>query len=95
MARGYPRFLFSNPQNVKTPGPFIVHTLFPKFLCHVKHNTSGRPNAGGDVFVSPMFYIEILERWDEADKSVYNDVVFAMQKWLNSNEDFIKWLRQR
>jgi len=29
MAREYPRFLFSNPQNTKSKGPFIVHCLEP------------------------------------------------------------------
>jgi hypothetical protein len=30
MARTYPRFLFSNPQNVKGTGPYIVHLLYPR-----------------------------------------------------------------
>ena len=36
MARNYPRFLFSNPSNTKTPGPFIVHLLYPKFVATFK-----------------------------------------------------------
>lgn len=35
MKRGYPRFLFSDPKNVATPGPFIVHTMEPKFIVKV------------------------------------------------------------
>ena len=27
MGRNYPRFLYSNPTNTKSPGPFIVHLL--------------------------------------------------------------------
>ena len=46
MAREYPRFLFSNPQNTKSKGPFIVHCLEPfcifrltsKPIDHVKYN---------------------------------------------------------
>lgn len=32
MSRGFPRFLFSNPTNVKSEGPFIIHTLEPQFI---------------------------------------------------------------
>jgi hypothetical protein len=35
MARNYPRFLYSNPQNTKSKGPFIVHTLYPKAVFRV------------------------------------------------------------
>lgn len=35
MPRSYPRFLFSNPKNVKTEGPYIVHLLQPKRLYKV------------------------------------------------------------
>ena len=38
MARGYPKFLFSNPENVKTPGPFIVHLLKPRMICRLVDN---------------------------------------------------------
>lgn len=36
MAREYPRFLFSNPTNTKSPGPFIIHTLKPSCIFRVK-----------------------------------------------------------
>lgn len=29
MARQFPQFLFSNPKNTKSKGPFIIHTLLP------------------------------------------------------------------
>src|ERR1700744_995911 len=32
MARKYPRFLLSNPNNTKSDGPFIIHTLEPQFI---------------------------------------------------------------
>ena len=35
MARQFPRFLFSDPQNVKNKGPFIIHTLEPRFIVRV------------------------------------------------------------
>jgi hypothetical protein len=36
MAREYPRFLFSNPQNTKSKGPFIVHTINPVCIMKVE-----------------------------------------------------------
>jgi hypothetical protein len=33
MAKKFPRFLISDPTNVKFRGPFIVHTLEPQFIC--------------------------------------------------------------
>lgn len=36
MQRLFPRFLFSNPQNTKSKGPFIVHTLEPRIILRVE-----------------------------------------------------------
>lgn len=35
MAREYPRFLFSNPQNTKSEGPFVIHLLEPRLVFKV------------------------------------------------------------
>lgn len=35
MSRLHPRFLFSNPSNTKSPGPFIVQLLEPCFICRL------------------------------------------------------------
>lgn len=35
MARAYPRFLYSSPQNTKSKGPFVVHLLSPRMICKV------------------------------------------------------------
>lgn len=35
MARYFPRFLYSNPQNSKSTGPFIVHLLEPRIVFKV------------------------------------------------------------
>jgi hypothetical protein len=37
MARKFPRFLFSNPLNTKSPGPFVVHLLEPRLVFRVWH----------------------------------------------------------
>lgn len=36
MERQYPRFLFSNSNNTKTEGPFVVHLLYPKKLYRIE-----------------------------------------------------------
>ena len=36
MARAYPRFLFSNPKDTKSPGPFVIHLLEPRFIARVE-----------------------------------------------------------
>ncbi len=38
MSRQYPRFIFSNPQNTKSKGPFVVHLLEPRLLFKVFKN---------------------------------------------------------
>jgi hypothetical protein len=35
MAREYPRFLFSDPKNTKSKGPFLIHLLEPRILFKV------------------------------------------------------------
>lgn len=32
MSRGYPRFLFCDPANIKDMGPYIIHTIEPQFI---------------------------------------------------------------
>ena len=57
MARSYPRFLFSNPINTKSKGPFIIHTIYPK--CILK----------ADISDSKTFEITILD-WLEDSKPI-------------------------
>ena len=35
MKRNYPRFIYSNPKNTKSIGPFIVHLLEPRLVFKV------------------------------------------------------------
>lgn len=39
MAKKFPRFLFSDPTNTKQRGPFIIHTLEPRFICRPEFDT--------------------------------------------------------
>jgi hypothetical protein len=51
MARLYPRFIFSDPQNTKSPGPFIVHLLDPVVVFKL---TGTRRNPQLEVLKYPI-----------------------------------------
>lgn len=71
MARGYPRFLFSDPQNVTTPGPFVVHTLYPRFIATIYLSTE------------PREYL--IECWDDINTSQELDsAVDRMRSWITA-----------
>lgn len=73
MARGYPRFLYSNPTNTKSEGPFILHTLFPKKLYHVHwlpfHNCA-------QIF-------EIKAWGDECNEEESSKLLIEVIKWFD------------
>lgn len=53
MAREYPRFIYVNPKNTKSEGPFIVHCIYPR--CIMK------------VIVDPnMWGLEFIEFWENS-----------------------------
>jgi hypothetical protein len=77
MARSYPRFLFSNPKNTKTKGPFIVHLLYPKMICGV-YNTK---TYGINCFVIEQFEGTLAERIP-----ALSDMRLWMEKQLKDGE---------
>lgn len=48
MARKYPRFIFSNPANTKSEGPFVVHLLKPRLVFKVIFDQN---DISGDAMV--------------------------------------------
>lgn len=74
MARQFPRFLVSNPEDTKSEGPFIVHTLFPRFIARV---VFGKKNY-------PGFDIELLECWDDVDPETYIPLKGQAATWVKS-----------
>jgi hypothetical protein len=71
MAREYPRFLYSNPQNSKSKGPFIIHTLTPRMICRVNIDT---------LASVPFSVIELWDDYNQPLQPVLND----MFKWFLS-----------
>ncbi|MDB5012824.1 MAG: hypothetical protein JWQ25_1026 [Daejeonella sp.] len=68
MARKYPKFLWSNPTNIKSEGPFIVHTQKPRFLAKPYFDNQRNLHS-----------ISVLEMWDE-DYEPFDSKVLEVQQ---------------
>ena len=85
MARRYPKFLFSDPQNGKTPGPFVIHLLEPRLVFKVFRQAG----VGFETYHKPWDSrqgVVIILLSDEAwgvDDSISN-VIEAALKWTIS-----------
>jgi hypothetical protein len=77
MARNYPRFLYSNPQNTKSEGPFIVHTIFPRSIFKVH-----RKNPPQVAFVS-VELLDIQECTDDEKRQLTGEAY----QWFNSQPE--------
>jgi len=74
MAKQFPRFLISNATNTKTKGPFIVHTLPPKFIC--------KPLFDAKRNLVDLTSIEMFNEEDNAQKyENAHGVLDDMKEW--------------
>lgn len=74
MGKQFPRFLISNATNAKTKGPFIIHTLTPKFIC--------KPLFDSRRNIVDLTAIEMFNEEDNALKHVKaSRVLEDMQEW--------------
>ncbi|MGY4539424.1 hypothetical protein ACVW0P_003858 [Mucilaginibacter sp. UYNi724] len=75
MARKYPKFLWSNPSNAKSSGPFIVHTQHPRFIVQPKFDEKRN-----------LIHTSVVEIWEEEQSFVD---VWEIQKeiptWFNES----------
>jgi hypothetical protein len=71
MAREYPRFLFSDPQNTKSLGPFIVHNLHPRAIFKVI--TMGREPA-----------VYLIELFDQCSQDTERSLSVDAVRWLRA-----------
>ena len=72
MARLYPRFIYSDPQDTKSSGPFVVHTLFPQLIAKVTFNQEG------------FHQVSTLSVFTTADDHQVNEVICSMHSWLTA-----------
>ena len=73
MGRLYPRFLFSNPQNTKSKGPFVVHCLYPRAIFGIEYSVR---EEEGTLTITPLDFFESCSE-DEAE-SLHID----LKEWL-------------
>lgn len=76
MAREYPRFLYSNPKDTKSEGPFVVHLLFPKIIYRVyfKKNED-------EILLSAL---DPLDFFDSCSDKEAEDVFNAAVVWIRT-----------
>jgi len=89
MARTYPRFLYSNPNNSKSPGPFIVHLLFPKFICRLVTTGEDRNKLTGPFYEHDGMCVEVLEIFEADDQTnrtmtKINSTIPRLFDWLQA-----------
>lgn len=70
MGRSYPRFIYSDPRNTKSAGPFIVHTLPPQMIVKVSFTEEG------------FHQLKPLSVFTPADDATVNEVIYRMHDWL-------------
>lgn len=71
MARFYPRFLFSNPRDTKSTGPFIVHSLYPKGIIQIDENYNLVSSLCWDTEIYPGDFEKIIPhaiKWAKGKK---------------------------
>jgi hypothetical protein len=69
MVRQYPRFIYSDPQDTKSAGPFIVHTLYPQLIAKVTFTQEG------------FHQVAPLSMFTAADDMQIDEVMYAMHNW--------------
>ncbi len=91
MAREYPRFLFSNPQNTKSKGPFIIHCLEPRLIFKFEKSIGKK---GYDLILledwSPINYMQSIEPTAVQDlerKSLILKIAKEAKDWYNNQID--------
>ena len=76
MARQFPRFLFSNPKNTKTQGPFIIHMLEPNLLFKVEWGI--KPNT---------FILHVVPKFGSGTLSEVGQLELAARSWFQAQLD--------
>ncbi len=79
MARNYPRFLYSNPQNTKSKGPFIVHLLDPRLVFSIVFTEEECANAKTYKWAGPIGLI-LLDKI-KGDKKI-EEIMSEAVSWL-------------
>ena len=84
MARPYPRFVYSNPQNTKSHGPFIVHLLEPRLVFKVDTITN-KFSTQISYRLLPLDNPTTKIEFDQQQK-VWGQAEIWLQKQINNRE---------
>lgn len=88
--RPFPRFLYSNPSNTKSEGPFIVHTIEPKGILVIDEINFSDPKIYFDESGKPVsqtidvlnFKMKFIEVWDEYPDFIKEQICDRASLWL-------------
>lgn len=72
MSRNYPRFLFSNPINTKSKGPFVFHSIFPAAICKIIDYDQNNKTFG----------LEVLKMYDDCSQTEIDLMLSDMRNWI-------------
>lgn len=85
MARMYPRFLYADPKDTKSKGPFIVHLMDPRVVICIRkegEDCSGLNGLGFNFEDLKMDFF-LLDEFDEKDRFKYEKVLEDAIKWFD------------
>ena len=87
MARQYPRFLYSNPTNTKSKGPFVLHMLKPLLICRIVTQQKDDPQVKENIISLKGISIELLEVFEEGiEINKINSVMKDMINWISNQK---------
>ena len=72
MGRKHPRFLYCDTINTKSEGPFIIHALFPKFIC--------KPEFDKKRNITDFL---LIDNWDNAGLEERWQIEGEIRKWFH------------
>lgn len=78
MARKLPRFLFSDPKNTKSKGPFIIHTLEPRLIFRVAQCPNYEPGRMTHNGRYILFFLDEIEYSEQLE-----EITDAIFKWID------------
>jgi hypothetical protein len=86
MGRNYPRFVFSNPKNSKSEGPFIIHTMDPFIICRITDQPADiKTIHSRTVLTTPQHeYPLILLNDPKASNDIISNVLDRMKDWAKA-----------
>lgn len=84
MARPFPRFLYSDPRNTKSEGPFIVSTLEPLIICKIHTKQTAQYSFTVQLGTFTLEFLSLLVNTPNGYSDEVKETMFDMAKWLRA-----------